>query len=163
MKILVIGNAGSGKSTLGRQIAKYHELECYSLDKVVWKEHWKKAPRDEQRNKIKKLIARKSWVIDGVDYDILKAADRVIFLDIPRRVCFYRVAKRNIRYLFKSRPELPKHCPEILIVPTLIKIIWKFPARVKPKILLEKARRDSATFVHIEKNKQLRNYMNQLV
>ncbi len=163
MKILVIGNAGSGKSTLSKQIAKHYELECFSLDKIVWKERWKKAPRNEQASKINKLIAKSSWVIDGVDYDILKAADKVIFLDIPRRICFYRVTKRNIRYLFKSRPELPAHCPEILIVSKLIKIIWKFPTRVKPNILFEKDRRDSTTFIHVKNNKQLRNYLNQLV
>ena len=159
MKILVTGNAGSGKSTLSKQIAKHNNLKCYSLDKIVWREGWKKTPRAKRKQEIDVLISKKSWVIDGVDYDILAAADMVIFLDIPRRVCFYRAAKRNVRYLFKSRPELPSGCPEILIIPTLIRIIWNFPSRVKPKILTQENRLPGSKFIRITNNNELRLYL----
>ena len=154
-RILVTGNAGSGKSTFAKQIATEKDLNFYSLDKIVWKEHWQQTPKDEQKRMIAELIKKDSWVIDGVDYDILEAADLVIFLDIPRRVCFYRAVKRNIPCFFSSRPELPANCPEILIIPTLVKIIWRFPRRVRPKILANKERRSTDSFIHITNSSEL--------
>lgn len=160
-RIFVTGNAGSGKSTLGKEIARRTGIDYFSLDGIVWKEKWQKTSPEEQRQKIAELTAKEAWVIDGVDFDALDVADTVIFLDMPRRACFYRAAKRNRKYLFSSRPGLPANCPEILIIPTLVKIIWRFPNRVRPKILASKDRR-SGIFVHIRSNRQLKNYLNNL-
>ena len=74
-------------------------------------------------------------MIDGVSAQVQSQADMVIFLDVPRRIAFWRVAKRNWRFLFQSRPELPSGCPEILIFPSLIRIIWRFPKTIRPRIL----------------------------
>lgn len=156
------GNAGSGKSTLGRIVAQKKSLPLFSLDSIVWREGWQKATSDEVRRGVSNLISKRAWVIDGVDYEILKAADVVIFLDFPRKVSFYRAAIRNRKFLFTSRPDLPANCPEILIIPKLIKIIWKFPKRVRPKILAEKIRRGDTSFVHIQNNKQLKEYLDSL-
>lgn len=161
MKIFVTGNAGSGKSTMGREIARQRGLDYYSLDKIVWQSGWKKTPAAEQKVQIAELLQKDGWVIDGVDYDILVAADHVIFLDIPRRVCLWRALMRNRRYLFKSRPELPENCPEILIIPQLIKIIWRFPKRVRPKILYEKSRRPAA-FTHLKTPHDHSSYLSRI-
>ena len=123
MKILITGNAGSGKSTLSKKVASDYNLPIYSLDSIVWQSGWKKTPKEVRHKQIVELIQKDEWVIDGVDYDIQDVADVVVFLDAPRRIRYWRSAKRNLPYLFRSRPELPAHCPEILIIPTLIKII----------------------------------------
>lgn len=161
-RIFVTGNAGSGKSTLAKELAKRKGIPFFSLDKIVWQENWQKTPKEERQKKIAGLLKKKSWVIDGVDYDILRAADTVIFLDIPRKISFYRVIKRNSRYLFSSRPDLPPNCPEILIIPTLVKIIWRFPGKVRPNILAEKNLRNDNSFVHITHKSQLEDYLAEL-
>ncbi len=160
-RILVTGNAGSGKSTLARKIASSHNLPFYSLDKIVWKEKWQKASTNDILQKTNELISNDSWVIDGVSYEVMAAADLVIFLDVPRRTSYWRTTKRNYRYLFRSRPELPPHCPEIFIIPKLIKIIWNFPRKVRPRILDAKTQRNES-FVHITSNKELAEYLNSL-
>ena len=132
MKIFVTGNAGSGKTTVGKKIAAQMGMDLLGLDKIVWQEGWKKTSPEEVKEKILALIAREHWIIEGVSDEILKAADKVVFLDVPRSLCYWRTLKRNWRYLFSSRPELPKNCPEILIIPTLIKIIWRFPTELAP-------------------------------
>ncbi len=162
-KIFVTGNAGSGKSTTARKIANTFSIQYHSLDSIVWQEGWRKTPPIGQRLQIGKLIAQNNWVIDGVDYDVLGAADIVIFLDFSRRMCFWRAAKRSRPYLFRSRPELPAHCPEILIIPTLIKIIWRFPDRVRPKILNEKTNRTPANFIHIKNQTELDAYLSSMM
>ena len=134
-RILVTGNAGSGKSTLAQRIAAEFCLPYHSLDRIVWQPGWKKTPQDEKARRIRNLVKQESWVIDGVSSQVQPLADVVIFLDVSRRMSFWRVAKRNWRFLFKSRPELPSGCPEILIIPSLIKIIWRFPKTIRPRIL----------------------------
>lgn len=160
-KIFITGNAGSGKSTLGKRLANDLGLQVHGLDKIVWQEGWRKTPREERRKLIKKLISKPSWVIEGVDDDILRAADTIIFLDIPRRICFYQAAKRNWRYLFSSRPDAPPNCPEIQIIPTLIKIIWLFPSRVRPQIMKFNAKSADRKFIHIKTREQARSISSQ--
>lgn len=154
-----MGNAGSGKSTLGKRIAAELSLPFYSLDKIVWQEGWKKTPPEDQERQITQLTSTGRWVIDGVSYSVQEIADVVIFLDVPRRVSFWRTLKRNKRYLFSSRPDLPPNCPEILIIPTLVKIIWRFPYRVKPKILAKGRAKNTATFIHITSRPELESFM----
>lgn len=161
-KVLVTGNAGSGKSTVAKRIANRLDISCHGLDRIVWKEGWQKTPTFERSKEIRNLTQQKTWVIDGVDDEVMKAADTIIFLDIPRRVCFKRVPVRNWKYLFKSRPGLPENCPEILIIPRLLKIIWRFPVHVRPKILEEKAKRKPSRFIHIQNMADLENYLQSI-
>lgn len=56
-------------------------------------------------------------------------------MDYPRYVCYLRVFRRNLKYMFRTRPELPKNCLEILVVGKLIKIIWNFRELVRPTII----------------------------
>lgn len=134
-RIFITGNAGTGKTTLSKQISKLLDIKSYGLDKIVWLPGWQMASTVDKAKKIAEITKQKTWIIDGVSESALKAADTIIFLDLPRRISYIRVIKRNWRYLFKSRPELPKNCPEILIVHHLFKIIWNFPVYVRPSIL----------------------------
>jgi hypothetical protein len=94
-----------------------------------------KASSAMREKQLAELISKPDWVIYGVSSTVIEAADTVVFLDVNRRTAFWRCAKRNWRYLFHSRPGLPDHCPEILIVPRLVQIIWRFPANIRPAIL----------------------------
>lgn len=155
-RILVTGNAGSGKSTLAKRISAKCGIPYHSLDGIVWQSGWKKTPTAEKIRRIHELTGANSWVIDGVSLEVQNAAEIVVFLDMPRTVCLWRVMNRNWRYLFRSRPELPPGCPEILIIPTLIRIIWNFPARIRPRILAQMHEsRNSQRFFHIRTKAEL--------
>lgn len=134
-RVLVTGNAGAGKTTLAKDIARRLDIPFYSLDSIVWQSGWKKTPSEERTKMIESLVSSNTWIIDGVSVQVQERADMVIFIDLPRRVSFIHVCRRNWRYLFRSRPELPPNCPEILIIPKLFKIIWVFPSRTRLKIL----------------------------
>ncbi|PKF77889.1 topology modulation protein [Vibrio sp. vnigr-6D03] len=135
MRINIAGNAGSGKTTLAKALGEALDLPVASLDGVVWKEGWVTASKEERTRGEQGLIEPKSWIIEGVSKSVRKNADFIVFLDIPRHICLLRCLKRNLPYLFKSRPELPDNCPEILILPSLIKLIWLFPTRARNVIL----------------------------
>ncbi|MDP1736593.1 MAG: hypothetical protein Q8L23_04045 [Caulobacter sp.] len=134
-RIHITGNAGSGKSTLAAKLGRRLDLPVFGLDQIVWQPGWRKSPADWRKDREAELVAQPSWIIDGVSRTVLDAADYVIFLDVSRATSFVRCARRNWKYLFRSRPGLPENCPEILIIPRLVQIIWGFPINVRPGIL----------------------------
>ena len=162
-RINVTGNAGVGKSTLAAHIALLVDAPLFGLDQIVWRPGWKQPERDKRTAMEQALCAQTSWVIDGVSRGVREAADMIVFLDYPRRISFWRCARRNWRYLFRSRPGLPPDCPEILIVPTLVKMIWRFPTKVRPALLAEFDEwKGEKTLVHIRSNRDLAEFMHWL-
>ena len=135
MRINVTGNAGAGKSTLAQHIADTLDLPLIHMDSLLWLPDWQKRSPEELRERLLPLLEQDSWVLDGVSQLVRHHADHIIFMDMPRHVCAWRCTKRNWRYLFHSRPGLPENCPEWRIIPTLARIIKKFPANVRPVIL----------------------------
>ena len=155
-RVLVTGNAGSGKTTLAAALGAQLELEVIGLDRVVWRPRWQKAPPEERRAAEAEIAARPAWVVDGVSRTILAAADLVVFLDLPRPVCLWRGVRRCLRSLFRSRPELPERCPEILILPHLVRLIWRFPVQTRPGIL---AGAQGRRFVHLQSAAEVRTLL----
>jgi adenylate kinase family enzyme len=153
-RIHITGNAGSGKSTLAAQLGASLSIPVFGLDKIVWMPGWKKVSPNERQRLERSLVSRSSWVIEGVSKTVREAADVVILLDVGRPTAFLRCAKRNWRYLFHSRPGLPPNCPEILIIPRLSHLIWKFPRDIQPQIVSDM--RDSrARSFHVRNAKDL--------
>ena len=161
MRIHATGNAGSGKSTLAALIGESLGLPVKGMDEIVWMPGWEKTPAEERKVLEKALISGSSWVIDGVSPTVRSAADVVIFLDVSRPTSYFRCAKRNWRYMFRSRPGLPPHCPEILIVPRLIRLIWNFTARVKPQILAD-MQQAKGQFFHVTNKNELNTVLHEL-
>ncbi len=122
-------------TTLAIKLGEALNVPVVSLDSVVWKKGWVPASKEERAIGEQSVIVGEHWVIEGVSKTVRESADYIIFLDVPRSVCMSRCFKRNFLYFFKSRSELPENCPEILIVPQLLKIIWNFPIIAKPIIL----------------------------
>ena len=159
-RINVTGNAGAGKSTLAFEISRALDIPTYGLDSIVWQPGWKETDPVERKHLLQELVSRESWVIDGVSKIIRESADLVIFLDISRRICLYRCTKRSWQYKFKTRPGLPENCPEIMIFPTLIKIVFDFPSKVKPIIMSEST--EVTYYRHITSNIQLKSLYAEL-
>lgn len=135
MRINVTGNAGSGKSTLAKIIADELSLPLIEMDRMIWASGWQRVPKETYLAKLTSQLQQESWVLDGVSKAARSQANLIVFLDFPRSVCTWRCAKRNWRYLFKSRPGLPEGCPEWRIISALAKIIRDFPSHARIAIL----------------------------
>jgi adenylate kinase family enzyme len=157
-RILVTGNAGSGKSTVAATMARILELPLFGMDEIVWQPGWVKTPPAVRNAKESAIVFASAWLVDGVSTAFLEAADTVVFLDYPRYKCYARALRRNLPFLFRSRPGLPVGCPELLVLPTLVEIIWRFPTRVRPSIL-EAGRQLGKNFVHIRSNSELERFL----
>lgn len=117
MKIAIIGYSGSGKSTLARKLSKYYKAPVLFLDKVNFLPNWIERDRDEGRLIVCDFMKNDSWVIDGNYSDFfqkerLEQADKIIFLNFPRRICIYRALKRYFRYKNTTREDMAKGCIE---------------------------------------------------
>jgi adenylate kinase family enzyme len=156
-RIHITGNAGSGKSTLAAALGERTGLPVFGLDSIVWQEGWKPTPLDERRALEAELAARDSWIVEGVSPVFREAADLVIYLDVPRRVCAWRCVKRNLPYMFRSRPGLPENCPEWRIAPKLTQIIWQFSRVMHEKIIA--GGDGSAQFVHLRSSGEIENWV----
>ena len=137
-RVLVIGSGGAGKSTFSRRLGERLGLEVIHLDAAHWRPDWVETPKDEWRHKVEELCRRGSWVMDG-NYsgtlDVrLAACDTVIFLDMPRAVCTWRVLKRSLMYRDAPRPDMAAGCRERLDL-KFLHWVWTYPTRRRPTIL----------------------------
>lgn len=115
-RVLILGPCGSGKSTLAARLGSILDLPVIHLDQEFWSPGWT-APSDEEWfPKVEELIARPRWIMDG-NYGStlarrLERADAVVILDFPRRVFFWRMLKRSLTQLGRTRADSAPGCPE---------------------------------------------------
>lgn len=137
-KVLVIGPGGSGKSIFANRLGELLNIEVLHLDKFYWRPGWIETPKDEWLKTVDALLKRDSWIMDG-NYSgslnlRLEACDTVIFLDLARSVCLWRVLKRRMIYLNGGRPDMAEGCPEKFSL-EFIHWIWNYSSRTRPKVI----------------------------
>lgn len=140
-KVLVIGCSGSGKSTLARRLGARLKLEVIHLDAHYWRAGWVETPKDEWSVRVDELLARDAWVMDG-NYSgtlpaRLAACDTVVFLDVPRARCLWRVIGRTVKYRNTRRPDMAEGCRERLDLGYIefLRWVWGYPHRTRPEVL----------------------------
>lgn len=137
-RVLVIGSGGAGKTTFSAALAQATGLPLINLDALYWRPGWVEPSRADWAETVETLIAQSRWIMDG-NYGgtmerRLEACDTVVFLDLPRWLCTWRVLKRWARYFGRSRPEMPEGCPERISLQFLL-WVWRYPDERRPGIL----------------------------
>lgn len=101
-RIAIMGCGGSGKTTIGRQLAGQLGTQITHLDAIYYDDQWNKMDADKFAAAQEELVAAQTWVIDGNYAGTLpirlKRADTVIFLDLPALTCLRGIAQRRWRY-----------------------------------------------------------------
>ena len=112
-RVLVIGMAGSGKSTFSRALSARTGLPVVSLDLHYWKPGWVRPSEPEWREKQRALLAGDTWIADGNYYDTadvpLKRAATIVLLDMPWWLSAWRAFVRGLR---RPEGELPAGCED---------------------------------------------------
>ncbi len=66
MKIAILGNAGSGKLSLGLRLHKLLGLSLIHLDQHFWKPGWVEPERAEFEKIHNRLCDQGQWIIEGM-------------------------------------------------------------------------------------------------
>lgn len=112
-RVLVMGLAGSGKSTFSRALSARTGLPVVHLDIHYWKPAWVKPSELEWREKQHTLLAGDAWIADGNYHETadvpLARADTVVLLDMPWWLSAWRAFVRGVR---SPEGELPAGCED---------------------------------------------------
>ena len=112
----VFGNAGGGKSTLARRLAKLTGLPLYVVDMMQFAAGGSKVPHEQFLQAHANVLRRDEWIIDGFGseataWERFAAADTLIYLDLPLRIHYGWVTKRLIKGLFANPKGWPENSP----------------------------------------------------
>ena len=162
-RVLVLGSGGAGKSTLARRLGDLLNIEVKHLDKFYWRSGWTEPAKDEWLKIVAELTRGDSWIIDGNYGGTIEArlerCDTVVFLDIPRWLCLWRVVKRRLLYRRQSRPDMAEGCPEQLD-PEFLSWIWNYSRNSKPKIVkLLQEYSENKKIVWLRSNAEVENFL----
>ena len=164
--MLVIGPGGSGKSTFARRLGEILGIEVKHLDSFYWRAGWTKPSNENWLKKVDELISGESWIIDGNFGGTLarrvERCDTIIFLDMPRLLCVWRVTKRRLTYRNRSRPDMAEGCAEKLDF-EFISWVWNYSNRSRPKVVkLINENKASKKIVWLRSNADVEKFLNQL-
>ena len=151
-RVLVIGASGAGKSSLATRLGQRTGLPVVHLDREYWQPGWIEPDKASWSETVARLLAQERWILDG-NFGVtlerrLAACDTVIFLDLPRHVCLWRVLRRRLRHRGDARPDMAPGCHERLSLHFLW-WIWTYPRRRRPGVLrkLQQLRADQTAVV----------------
>ncbi len=99
-KVVIIGTSGSGKTTVGNQLAQLLGCVCTDLDDLYWLPNWQKREETDFFDQVMRKVENEQWILCG-NYarnlqKIWPQADTIIWLDLSLSVCLWRGLKRSI-------------------------------------------------------------------
>ena len=75
MRLILLGNAGAGKSTMARRLIGNADIPRLSLDEIAWDQGTKRKPLGESLKLLHEFLgAKDQWVIEGCYSDLIEAA-----------------------------------------------------------------------------------------
>jgi adenylate kinase family enzyme len=101
-RVVVIGNSGSGKSTVATRIGTVLKLPAHDLDALYWLSPGEERPRGEARALVAQVAAGSGWVIEGVWAELLEVAlvraTVLVWLDLSWDECLQGLLQRGPHY-----------------------------------------------------------------
>lgn len=165
-RIIVIGCGGAGKSTFSRNLSDKLNIPVYHLDKIFWNRGWIQTPQEEFDIKLKSLVNKDKWIIDGNYIRTLdmraERADTIIFINMSTYLCLYRTIKRRIMYNGKSRPDMAEGCPEGVDF-EFFKWILNYNKKIRPEILEKLKKYNDKTVIILNGKKEVKDFIEKSV
>lgn len=137
-RIVIVGCAGTGKSTLARRLGALTRLPVVHLDALFWEPGWRESDPAVFRQRVIEALAGGAWITDGIynskTFDLrLPHADLIVWIDQPLVVRLWRVTWRALRHWGGSRPDMAPGCPERVDL-EFLKYVWNFDRKTRPRL-----------------------------
>jgi adenylate kinase family enzyme len=166
-RVLVMGCAGSGKTTFARKLADKLGLPFVSIDRIFWQPGWREPAREDFAARMTLEAAKPAWVMDG-NYTSHAAAelrrvraDTIIWFDLPRRVCVLGIIRRSVMSYGRVRSEMAPGCPEKFDL-AFYRFVWTYGAAHRPRLLAYvSALRDNQRLVTFTTRKQAAEFLSR--
>ncbi|MFD6934659.1 topology modulation protein [Streptomyces goshikiensis] len=164
MRIAIIGCGGSGKTYMSKQLAGHFRAPVTHLDALYYDDEWNTLDKEKFTAIQEELVAAPSWVIEGNYAGTLpirlRAADVVIFLDIPPAVCLWGIAQRRLRYGGGQNDSTGVYDR---ITWNFIKYVWGYRKTMGPRVQQLIAEHAQEATVHtVTSRRQARNLLARL-
>ncbi len=99
MRVVILGNAGSGKTTLARRLIGDRDVALLPLDDIAWNPGPERKPPAESVAAVSQFIdAHEEWIIEGCYGDLVQAAlprcTELLFLNPGVEACIAQCQAR---------------------------------------------------------------------
>ncbi|HEX5058188.1 MAG TPA: hypothetical protein VFV99_02455 [Kofleriaceae bacterium] len=170
-RIAVIGCCGAGKTQLALALGEKLGLPVTHLDQLGWSAGWVEVDNDELARRQQAVFTRDGrWIADGNYGSTMMVrfavADTIVFMDFATPICLYRVLKRRVRYVGRTRPDMAPGCPESFLdgeFPKFLHYVATFRAKHRPRILAKLAQLDrSQRVITLRSPREARRFLTAL-
>ena len=142
-KILVIGNACSGKTNLSQFISNNLDIPVTHVDSLQFDKNLNIKPYKETTEILNQIMLNNRWIIDGFGpldnlIERFNQADQIIFIDLPIIFNYFWATLRQLKNIIsKTRFELPEGSSERSFQHTLklYKSIYQIHNKMRPELL----------------------------
>jgi len=137
-KVAVFGNTGGGKSTLSIRLSAITGLPLHILDKIQYRSGGERVSLEEYNRAYHDILATDQWIIDGYGsldslWPFLKAADTLIYIDMPLPVHFWWVTKRLFTGRIYPPTGWPENSPILKSSVSSYRVLWRCHKYLTPK------------------------------
>jgi adenylate kinase family enzyme len=131
-RIAIVGNQGSGKTTLAKNLSAQLGLPFMDID-------WR-VSEAEQKALVDHVLKQPTWIIDG-DFGLLQHAEGIIFLDFPRLLCMWRASTRALKNLpnweLRSLRIWSRLYHRTVDLLRFLAVVYRYPDQGRPRIVTE--------------------------
>jgi adenylate kinase family enzyme len=127
---MIVGQPGSGKSSLAQELGDRSGLPVIHIDKIHWQPGWVERSAAEKTRLCKEAEKGERWIFEGGHSATwpsrLARADLLVWIDRPVGLRLWRVFTRALSGLGRTRPDMAEGCPERLrSLPEFFTYIWR--------------------------------------